>query len=151
MRVVGLGKRTLSVIVVHLPCFGQGVGTKGQQLGAAEFGALLHAAGAEPRYASGAWVQNHFRWIAWKLASYERQHPACLAGRMLSAPVVLDQLLYRWRPACSAVLFCCRMHWADRRALGPDACKNTHAAERMHNLETLHLRLPLMCTLAQLL
>ena len=71
------------------------MGSDGQQLGAACFGALLHAAGAEARHATPAWVANHLRWAAWKLACYERAHPARLAGRALTASVVLEELLYR--------------------------------------------------------
>ncbi|EIE22396.1 hypothetical protein COCSUDRAFT_56086 [Coccomyxa subellipsoidea C-169] len=74
----------------------EGVGKDGERLGHAEFAALLHAAGAEQQYASVAWVTNHFRWVVWKLACYERQFPAHLAGRMLTPSLVLDQLKYRY-------------------------------------------------------
>ena len=40
-------------------------------------------------------MANHYRWIVWKLACYERRLPQQLAGRMLTAPVVLNQLKYR--------------------------------------------------------
>ncbi len=75
------------------------MGKDGERLGHAEFAALLHAAGAEQQYASVAWVTNHFRWVVWKLACYERQFPAHLAGRMLTPSLVLDQLKYRYCPA----------------------------------------------------
>jgi hypothetical protein len=71
------------------------VGKEGECLGHTEFAALLHAAGAEQQYATAAWVSNHLRWVVWKLACYERQFPTHLAGRMLTAAVLLDQLKYR--------------------------------------------------------
>ncbi|BDA43385.1 probable breast cancer type 2 susceptibility protein homolog at C-terminar half [Coccomyxa sp. Obi] len=74
----------------------QGIGKEGERLGHAEFAELLHAAGAEPQYAVPAWVANHYRWVVWKLACYERQFPNHLAGRMLTASVILDQLKYRY-------------------------------------------------------
>ena len=64
-------------------------------LGAADMAGLLRAAGGEERFATAAWVANHHRWVVWKLACCERQHPARLAGRLLTAPVILDQLKYR--------------------------------------------------------
>ncbi|KAK9915248.1 hypothetical protein WJX75_006713 [Coccomyxa subellipsoidea] len=74
----------------------EGVGKEGECLGHTEFAALLHAAGAEQLYATAAWVSNHLRWVVWKLACYERQFPTHLAGRMLTAAVLLDQLKYRY-------------------------------------------------------
>ena len=62
---------------------------------AAAFVLLLRAAGADAEHCSEAWVANHYRWIVWKLACYERRLPQQLAGRMLTVPVVLDQLKYR--------------------------------------------------------
>ncbi len=73
----------------------QGVGAPGQPLAGAEFAALLAAGGADGRWATPAWAANHLRWVLWKLAALERRHPAALAGRALTAPVVLDQLMYR--------------------------------------------------------
>lgn len=73
----------------------QGVGEAGQALGAPEFAALLVDAGADARWATAAWTANHLRWVVWKLAALERRHAAALAGRALTAPVVLDQLKYR--------------------------------------------------------
>ena len=73
----------------------QVTGEDGKQVGAAECMALLHEAGAEPQHCSEAWVANHYRWVVWKLASYERRCPNQLAGHMLTVPVILDQLKYR--------------------------------------------------------
>ncbi len=41
-------------------------------LGVAEAHAALLAAGASPPLADLPWVANHYRWVVWKLASYER-------------------------------------------------------------------------------
>ena len=71
------------------------MGEPGQALGAPTFAALLVAAGADARWATPAWTANHFRWIVWKLAALERRHAWSLAGRALTAPMVLDQLKYR--------------------------------------------------------
>ena len=66
----------------------------------AAFVQLLQAAGADTEHCSEAWVANHYRWIVWKLACYERRLPQQLAGRMLTVPIVLDQLKYR----CSIIV-----------------------------------------------
>ncbi|KAK9829033.1 hypothetical protein WJX72_003535 [[Myrmecia] bisecta] len=73
-----------------------GVGQDGQQLGMEEFTGLLVEAGADPRLATSAWVANHFRLVVWKLAMYQAQRPQQLAGRLLTAGVILDQLRYRY-------------------------------------------------------
>ena len=55
---------------------------------------MMYDLGACPVAASTAWVANAVRWIGWKLANWERRLPA-LAGRLLTLPVILDQLMYR--------------------------------------------------------
>lgn len=77
------------------------MGEDGRQLGPAAFAEMLHAAGAEPQHCSEAWVANHFRWVVWKLACYERRCCEQLAGHMLTVPVILDQLKYRCHSECS--------------------------------------------------
>ena len=71
-------------------------GLAGQQGGgwAEQMHALLQG-GASPASAIPAWVQNHYRWIVWKLAAYERRFPQYLAGRLLTHAIVLDELKYR--------------------------------------------------------
>ena len=44
-----------------------------QQLGSAAAREALLSAGAEAAVASPCWVDNHYRWIVWKLAAYERR------------------------------------------------------------------------------
>ncbi|KAG6551190.1 hypothetical protein Mapa_007426 [Marchantia paleacea] len=56
---------------------------------------MLKHLGADQRYVSKGWVANHFKWIVWKLASYDRRFPrqkACL----LTLSSVLDELRYRY-------------------------------------------------------
>ena len=69
--------------------------SSGGRAEAAAFVHLLHAAGADTEHCSEAWVANHYRWIIWKLACYERRLSQQLAGRLLTVHVVLDQLKYR--------------------------------------------------------
>ena len=70
---------------------------------AADLARLLHAAGADPLAANVDWVAGHARWVAWKLARWEAAVPR-LTGRLLAAPVVLDQLAHRRvTPAPSAM------------------------------------------------
>ena len=61
---------------------------------AADLAKLLHSAGADPSAASADWVAGHVRWLVWKLARWETALPR-LAGRLLTVPVVLDQLAHR--------------------------------------------------------
>ncbi|KAL2340475.1 hypothetical protein Fmac_008415 [Flemingia macrophylla] len=39
------------------------------------------------------WVTNHYKWIVWKLACYERYYPA---GKFLTVSNVLEELKYRY-------------------------------------------------------
>jgi len=61
---------------------------------AAHLAQLLHGMGADPLAASADWVADHARWVVWKLARWEAAIPH-LAGRLLTVPVVLDQLAHR--------------------------------------------------------
>ncbi|XP_049827738.1 breast cancer type 2 susceptibility protein homolog [Schistocerca gregaria] len=42
------------------------------------------------------WIQNHYRWIVWKLAATERSFPHIFASRYLTPRVLLLQLKYRY-------------------------------------------------------
>ncbi|KAI3525725.1 hypothetical protein L1887_04760 [Cichorium endivia] len=45
---------------------------------------------------SKEWIANHYRWIVWKLACYERCYPAKFSGKLLTASNVLEELKYRY-------------------------------------------------------
>uniref|UniRef100_A0A453E465 Tower domain-containing protein n=1 Tax=Aegilops tauschii subsp. strangulata TaxID=200361 RepID=A0A453E465_AEGTS len=64
--------------------------------GAEEFHKLLIACGASLTYATKEWVNNHYKWIVWKLASLERCYPTKAAGKFLTVANVLDELKYRY-------------------------------------------------------
>ncbi|XP_037411655.1 protein BREAST CANCER SUSCEPTIBILITY 2 homolog B-like isoform X8 [Triticum dicoccoides] len=64
--------------------------------GAEEFQKLLIACGASLTYATKEWVNNHYKWIVWKLASLERCYPTKAAGKFLTVANVLDELKYRY-------------------------------------------------------
>ncbi|KAH7514694.1 hypothetical protein FEM48_Zijuj11G0117000 [Ziziphus jujuba var. spinosa] len=40
------------------------------------------------------WVMNHYKWIIWKLACYERCYPTKCAGKFLTISNVLEELKY---------------------------------------------------------
>ncbi|CAA6654699.1 unnamed protein product [Spirodela intermedia] len=47
-------------------------------------------------YHFGRWVQNHYKWIVWKLACLERGYPEQAKGKYLTAANVLEELKYRY-------------------------------------------------------
>jgi hypothetical protein len=51
--------------------------------------------GADSRYCTVEWVQQHYRWIVWKLVSYQRRFPMQFAG-VLQFDTVLHQLKSRY-------------------------------------------------------
>uniref|UniRef100_A0A2N9G9N3 Tower domain-containing protein n=1 Tax=Fagus sylvatica TaxID=28930 RepID=A0A2N9G9N3_FAGSY len=57
---------------------------------------MLAQFGASMQYASKEWVINHYKWIVWKLACYERCYPAKAAGKFLTMSNVLEELKYRY-------------------------------------------------------
>lgn len=42
------------------------------------------------------WVTNHYKWVVWKLACYERCHLAKSFGNFLTVSNVLEELKYRY-------------------------------------------------------
>jgi hypothetical protein len=69
--------------------------------GAGEARTALLAWGADPAKASAAWVSNHFKWIVWKLAAYDRKlmgprSGSSSSGWCLSADVLVHQLQCRY-------------------------------------------------------
>jgi len=82
--------------------------------GPAHFRSMLVAAGASATLATEAWVANHFRWVVWKLACYERAFPRRLAAPTLTPERVMDQLRYRYEREINSAQFP-----ALRQARGP--------------------------------
>ncbi|GLG98706.1 uncharacterized protein GBIM_05307, partial [Gryllus bimaculatus] len=74
--------------------------------------AFLASPGVQPSLVPEGWVENHFRWLVWKLATTERSFPQLFAGRCLTPNVLLLQLKYRYdreldcceRPALRRIL-----------------------------------------------
>ncbi|XP_078435896.1 protein BREAST CANCER SUSCEPTIBILITY 2 homolog B-like isoform X2 [Wolffia australiana] len=57
---------------------------------------LLIKAGASSLNATKEWVQNHYKWIIWKLASLERGYPELARAKYLTTTNVLEELKYRY-------------------------------------------------------
>ncbi|KVI03323.1 BRCA2, oligonucleotide/oligosaccharide-binding 1 [Cynara cardunculus var. scolymus] len=62
--------------------------------GADSFFHMLASSGSSTL--SKEWIANHYRWIVWKLACYERCYPAKSSGKLLTASNVLEELKYRY-------------------------------------------------------
>ncbi|XP_050382987.1 protein BREAST CANCER SUSCEPTIBILITY 2 homolog A-like [Argentina anserina] len=57
---------------------------------------MLASSGASTQNTSREWVINHYKWIVWKLACYERNYPTKALGKFLTLPNVLEELKYRY-------------------------------------------------------
>ncbi|RHN55782.1 putative breast cancer type 2 susceptibility protein [Medicago truncatula] len=71
-------------------------GSDDNGIGGEAFIHLLAQHGASLHFASKEWVLNHYKWIVWKLACYERYYPARCAGKFLTVSNVLEELKYRY-------------------------------------------------------
>ncbi|XP_073225419.1 protein BREAST CANCER SUSCEPTIBILITY 2 homolog B-like isoform X2 [Cicer arietinum] len=71
-------------------------GSVDNDIGAEAFVHLLAQHGASLHFASKEWVLNHYKWIVWKLACYERCYPARCSGKFLTVSNVLEELKYRY-------------------------------------------------------
>ncbi|GER55767.1 BREAST CANCER 2 like 2A [Striga asiatica] len=60
------------------------------------FYGMLSQYGASVPYLTKEWVANHYKWVVWKIASYERCYPAKFAGKLLVVSNVLEELRYRY-------------------------------------------------------
>ncbi|XP_060193023.1 protein BREAST CANCER SUSCEPTIBILITY 2 homolog B-like [Lycium barbarum] len=65
-------------------------------IGVESFLEMLSRSGASMQYVSKKWVTNHYKWIVWKLASYERCYNAKISGKLLTICNVLEELKYRY-------------------------------------------------------
>ncbi|KHJ49512.1 hypothetical protein D918_00639 [Trichuris suis] len=76
--------------------------------------AFENSTGIEKRLLPSGWARNHYKWIVWKLASYEVNFPRRCAGRCLTVDRVLLELRYRYdreierahRPAIRKIFNC---------------------------------------------
>jgi breast cancer 2 susceptibility protein len=68
----------------------------GVTLSAADLRQRMLSAGAVDRLLDVEWVRNAHRWVVWQQACIARGFPDELAGEALSAPCVLQRLLYRY-------------------------------------------------------
>ncbi|PPS06622.1 hypothetical protein GOBAR_AA14016 [Gossypium barbadense] len=66
------------------------------RIGAETFYDMLSHSGASVQHVSKEWVANHYKWIVWKLACYERCYPSKCAGKFLTVSNVLEELKYRY-------------------------------------------------------
>ncbi|KAG9134120.1 hypothetical protein Leryth_004810 [Lithospermum erythrorhizon] len=57
---------------------------------------MLSQSGVTMQHISKEWVANHYKWIVWKLACYERGYPAKFSGKFLTVPSILEELKYRY-------------------------------------------------------
>ncbi|KAL6219704.1 hypothetical protein ACLB2K_007463 [Fragaria x ananassa] len=69
---------------------------------------ILASSGASTQNTFREWVINHYKWIVWKLACYERCYPTKALGKFLTLPNVLEELKYRYEREvnhghCSAI------------------------------------------------
>nr|XP_018624603.1 protein BREAST CANCER SUSCEPTIBILITY 2 homolog B-like isoform X4 [Nicotiana tomentosiformis] len=65
-------------------------------IGVKSFWEMLSQSGASMQYVSKEWVTNHYKWIVWKLSSYERCYSAKFSGKLLTICNVLEELKYRY-------------------------------------------------------
>ncbi|XP_018624603.2 protein BREAST CANCER SUSCEPTIBILITY 2 homolog B-like isoform X2 [Nicotiana tabacum] len=65
-------------------------------IGVKSFWEMLFQSGASMQYVSKEWVTNHYKWIVWKLSSYERCYSAKFSGKLLTICNVLEELKYRY-------------------------------------------------------
>ncbi|KAK4799413.1 hypothetical protein SAY86_024778 [Trapa natans] len=65
-------------------------------IGIEAFFHMLIQSGASGQRVPKTWVANHYRWIVWKLACYERCYPAKTLGKFFTVSNVLEELKYRY-------------------------------------------------------
>ncbi|KAJ0978350.1 hypothetical protein J5N97_013824 [Dioscorea zingiberensis] len=65
-------------------------------IGQGEFHAMLLQSGASSSHVTKEWVSNHYKWIVWKLASFDRCYATQASGNYLTVSNVLEELKYRY-------------------------------------------------------
>ncbi|XP_072958786.1 protein BREAST CANCER SUSCEPTIBILITY 2 homolog B-like isoform X2 [Typha angustifolia] len=66
------------------------------RIGVEAFQNMLLQSGASLSSVTKEWVENHYKWIVWKLACLERSYPAKASGKYLTISTVLEELKYRY-------------------------------------------------------
>ncbi|XP_064963631.1 protein BREAST CANCER SUSCEPTIBILITY 2 homolog B-like [Musa acuminata AAA Group] len=66
------------------------------EIGLEAFQGMLLKSGASSSNATEEWVANHYRWIVWKLASFERCYSTQVGIKFLTVCNVLEELKYRY-------------------------------------------------------
>ncbi|XP_065041026.1 protein BREAST CANCER SUSCEPTIBILITY 2 homolog B-like [Musa acuminata AAA Group] len=66
------------------------------EIGLEAFQGMLLKSGASSSNATKEWVANHYRWIIWKLASFERCYSTQVGIKFLTVCNVLEELKYRY-------------------------------------------------------
>ncbi|WOL16309.1 hypothetical protein Cni_G25096 [Canna indica] len=66
------------------------------EIGTEAFQDMLLQCGASSCNATKEWVANHYRWIVWKFACYERCYPTILRSKLLTVSNVVEELKYRY-------------------------------------------------------
>ncbi|XP_057313973.1 breast cancer type 2 susceptibility protein-like isoform X2 [Hydractinia symbiolongicarpus] len=69
--------------------------------------AFLNCKEVDSKLVNKAWIENHYRWIVWKLASYERRFPEQFSNRCLSPSNVMYHLKYRYDKEIDLAERCC--------------------------------------------
>ncbi|KAL1804264.1 protein BREAST CANCER SUSCEPTIBILITY 2 homolog B-like isoform X2 [Daucus carota subsp. sativus] len=82
--------RTMNPDRAEKHCFPSECGS--DSVGKEAFSAMLLQSGASMKYISDTWVTNHYKWIVWKLACYERFY----SERYLTVSNVMEELKYRY-------------------------------------------------------
>ncbi|KAK9699195.1 hypothetical protein RND81_08G159400 [Saponaria officinalis] len=67
-----------------------------QIIGADAFYDMLVQCGASVQHMTKKWVANHYKWIVWKLSSYERFYTVKFGKKFLTSSNVLEELKYRY-------------------------------------------------------
>ncbi|XP_047949061.1 protein BREAST CANCER SUSCEPTIBILITY 2 homolog B-like [Salvia hispanica] len=70
--------------------------TSSECIGPEAFYTMLLQSGASIQHMTKEWVTNHYKWIIWKLTSYERSYAEKFSGKLLTVSSVLEELLYRY-------------------------------------------------------
>lgn len=78
-----------------------GITFSGDTIGPEDFMGLLKVSVDSPHLLTEAWVRNQWRWVVWKLASYERRFPSVFGGKYLTPKNVFQELCHRYNKECS--------------------------------------------------